>query len=184
MLNFPGPYTAEKDAWWRITASNGNAFNAYLIDGPNAGENESEDQRRQRTAELCALLNAGWEAKQKQVKDGTAQTARCPKCNHLNSIGNPRCTWCEEPLGTPESRIARDLGVPVEKLVEIATEEALKCPDGLLPDGETCPRCGGHRAPSGVDGGSWVHFVPGDDPIEETVNRATQQQRVDRTNHR
>lgn len=32
------------------------------------------------------------------------------------------------------------------------------CPNGLLPDGEICPRCGGPRAPSGVDGGSWVHF--------------------------
>jgi len=31
------------------------------------------------------------------------------------------------------------------------------CPDGLTPDGEVCPRCGKTRAPSGVDGGSWVH---------------------------
>lgn len=35
--------------------------------------------------------------------------------------------------------------------------EERHCPDGLLPDGETCPRCGGNRAPSGVDGGTWVH---------------------------
>lgn len=34
---------------------------------------------------------------------------------------------------------------------------AAKCQDALLPDGEVCPRCGGKRAPSGVDGGSWVH---------------------------
>lgn len=33
-----------------------------------------------------------------------------------------------------------------------------KCPDGLLPDGENCPRCGERRGPSGVDGGSWVHY--------------------------
>lgn len=33
-----------------------------------------------------------------------------------------------------------------------------RCPDALLPDGPTCPRCGGNRAPSGVDGGSWVHY--------------------------
>jgi hypothetical protein len=32
------------------------------------------------------------------------------------------------------------------------------CPDAQLPDGPTCPRCGGPRAPSGVGGGSWVHF--------------------------
>lgn len=32
-----------------------------------------------------------------------------------------------------------------------------RCPDALLPDGPVCPRCGGNRAPSGVDGGSWVH---------------------------
>jgi len=34
------------------------------------------------------------------------------------------------------------------------------CPDGALPDGETCPRCGERRCPSGVDGGSWVHCPP------------------------
>ncbi len=33
-----------------------------------------------------------------------------------------------------------------------------KCQDGLLPDGPVCPRCGGNRAPSGVDRGTWVHF--------------------------
>lgn len=32
------------------------------------------------------------------------------------------------------------------------------CPDGLLPDGEKCPRCGGRRGPSGVGGGTWVHY--------------------------
>lgn len=31
------------------------------------------------------------------------------------------------------------------------------CPDAQLPDGPTCPKCGGYRAPSGVGGGSWVH---------------------------
>lgn len=40
-----------------------------------------------------------------------------------------------------------------------AQEEQPKgCPDALLPDGPVCPRCGGPRAPSGVGGGSWVHF--------------------------
>jgi hypothetical protein len=38
--------------------------------------------------------------------------------------------------------------------------EKFICPDAQLPDGETCPRCGGNRAPSGVGGGSWVHFKP------------------------
>ena len=36
--------------------------------------------------------------------------------------------------------------------------EMEQCPNGLTPDGPVCPRCGGDRAPSGVDGGSWVHF--------------------------
>lgn len=36
--------------------------------------------------------------------------------------------------------------------------EDAPCPDGLLPDGEICPRCGGKRGPSGIDGGSWVHI--------------------------
>lgn len=40
-----------------------------------------------------------------------------------------------------------------------AQEEQPKgCPDALLPYGPVCPRCGGPRAPSGVGGGSWVHF--------------------------
>jgi len=33
-----------------------------------------------------------------------------------------------------------------------------KCPNGLTPDGPICPRCGKRRGPSGVDGGSWVHY--------------------------
>jgi hypothetical protein len=33
-----------------------------------------------------------------------------------------------------------------------------KCPDGLLPDGEVCPRCKGRRGPSGIGGGTWVHY--------------------------
>lgn len=32
------------------------------------------------------------------------------------------------------------------------------CPDGLTPDGPICPKCGGRRGPSGIDGGTWVHF--------------------------
>jgi len=36
-----------------------------------------------------------------------------------------------------------------------------KCEDGLTPDGPVCPRCGGPRGPSGVDGGSWVHTNKG-----------------------
>ena len=32
-----------------------------------------------------------------------------------------------------------------------------KCEDGLISDGDICPRCGGPRAPSGVGGGTWVH---------------------------
>jgi hypothetical protein len=27
------------------------------------------------------------------------------------------------------------------------------CPDGLLPDGEVCPKCGGDRLPSGLEKG-------------------------------
>ncbi len=34
----------------------------------------------------------------------------------------------------------------------------VECPNALLPDGPICPRCGERRGPSGVDGGSWVHY--------------------------
>jgi len=40
----------------------------------------------------------------------------------------------------------------------INVHKAAECPNALLPDGPVCPRCGGRRGPSGVDGGSWVHF--------------------------
>ena len=43
-------------------------------------------------------------------------------------------------------------------------ETAGACPDGLTPDGEVCPRCVGPRAPSGIDGGTWVHFPRGAAP--------------------
>lgn len=46
-------------------------------------------------------------------------------------------------------------GVPCECKAQKASAE---CPDDLTPGGPTCPRCGGPRAPSGVGGGSWVHF--------------------------
>jgi hypothetical protein len=47
---------------------------------------------------------------------------------------------------------------PVDAPREPAPAGRDTCPDAQLPDGPTCPRCGGPRAPSGVGGGSWVHF--------------------------
>jgi hypothetical protein len=41
------------------------------------------------------------------------------------------------------------------EILKHAKEET--CPDGLMPDGTTCPGCGCKRAPSGIGGGSWVH---------------------------
>ena len=47
----------------------------------------------------------------------------------------------------------------------MTAKEETSCPDGLLPDGETCPRCGQKRAPSGVNWGTWVHVrVPAPAP--------------------
>lgn len=43
-------------------------------------------------------------------------------------------------------------------VIDVSDVVVPRCPDALLPDGPTCPRCGGPRGPSGVDGGSWVHF--------------------------
>lgn len=54
--------------------------------------------------------------------------------------------------------IMRRRFTPAEPVQAPASEA---CPDGLLPDGPKCPRCGGNRAPSGVGGGTWVHFDPG-----------------------
>jgi len=40
---------------------------------------------------------------------------------------------------------------------ETVAQAVNDCQDGLLPDGDRCPNCGGFRAPSGIDGGTWVH---------------------------
>lgn len=47
-------------------------------------------------------------------------------------------------------------------LAELRTMQPdhVPCPNALLPDGPVCPRCGKDRAPSGIDGGSWVHTAP------------------------
>lgn len=45
------------------------------------------------------------------------------------------------------------------------------CPDGLTPDGAVCPRCGGARAPSGIGGGTWVHFPSPAPPEAKEANR-------------
>jgi hypothetical protein len=39
------------------------------------------------------------------------------------------------------------------------------CEDGLLPDGDICPKCGELRAPSGVGGGTWVHVGTAPDRV-------------------
>ena len=81
----------------------------------------------------------------------------------MEAIGN--LGWLAAQLTLPEIQIAteyiekliasRPKSPAVAKVVPIRKEE---CPDALTPDGDICPRCGGPRAPSGVDGGSWVHF--------------------------
>lgn len=54
----------------------------------------------------------------------------------------------EEPSISTES-----IGVKGE-----AKHPTLNCEDGQLPDGPVCPSCHGPRAPSGIGGGTWVHF--------------------------
>jgi hypothetical protein len=49
--------------------------------------------------------------------------------------------------------------------VEVSSPGGAKCPDGLAPDGELCPRCGRRRGPSGVGGGMWVHYPTEDDEV-------------------
>jgi hypothetical protein len=56
---------------------------------------------------------------------------------------------------TPAEVASADAPTPADE-----SNVPVRCPDGLSPEGETCPRCGGHRAPSGIDGGTWVHFTP------------------------
>lgn len=71
-----------------------------------------------------------------------------PKDSHDNAQGS-WVSWCDEDTGEDDPRafIASLLG----------SEPTHDCADGQLPDGPVCPACGKERAPSGVDGGSWVH---------------------------
>lgn len=63
--------------------------------------------------------------------------------------------WTNTPeKETRMSYVCRKLGY---KPKGIAAEKDI-CPDGLLPDGAVCPRCGKRRGASGVDRGTWVHY--------------------------
>lgn len=54
----------------------------------------------------------------------------------------------------------------------------MSCPDGLTPDGDTCPRCDGKRAPSGIDGGTWVHVHRERDPESASLALSTLRREV------
>jgi len=56
-----------------------------------------------------------------------------------------------------------------------------RCPDGLLPDGPVCPRCGGHRGPSGIDGGTWVHYTPAPNELARIARAARERSLDERT---
>lgn len=60
--------------------------------------------------------------------------------------------------------LVQRLAVPPSAPTRSNTPErsTIRCADGALPDGETCPQCGAPRAPSGIGGGTWVHF-----PVKE-----------------
>jgi hypothetical protein len=49
------------------------------------------------------------------------------------------------------------------------TSNTKHCPDGLLPDGEVCPRCGGRRGPSGIGGGTWVHYPTENEKVAQLI---------------
>ncbi len=111
--------------------------------------------------------------------------SRCPRCgevvgmlhaceplpDHLQPEGP------EIPTDRPPARAVRaEVTLPADvcrdcggTLVDVEGMRgcscAPRCPDGLLPDGESCPRCGGPRAPSGVGGGTWVHVADRGDEV-------------------
>lgn len=96
MSLFPGPYhTGGECRSHRVYASNGEWF-PVALDQVDIPLHEMSAANERTAAEIVALLNAGWEAKQR----------------------------AEKVAASPEQRIADDLGVPVAKLVKIATEAA------------------------------------------------------------
>lgn len=113
MSLFPGPYKNNEDDDFGIVASNSQIISII-------GEHTSSEEDRQIAVELCALLNAGWEAKQQEEREAAMDAVRAnPIDGPAVNLGPVIHKWDD----SPESRIARDLGVPVEELIAHATAE-------------------------------------------------------------
>lgn len=85
----------------------------------------------------------------------------------LDAIEQTRGPWLNAKPTLPGNRLVMESGA-------MRREQLEQCPDGLLPDGDKCPRCGGSRAPSGVGGGTWVHFSP--DPARRVPQPLTEKE--------
>lgn len=88
-----------------------------------------------------------------QAEPETAEE-ECPECKGAEFPGFKLGVPCVRCNGT------RFITVSDGASGQQSSRQTQKCPDGLTPDGPACPRCGGPRGPSGVDGGSWVHIQP------------------------
>jgi hypothetical protein len=120
---------------------------SWSIQGLSTGMFRLEGRRRD-TAFLAQLARAGLQDPSVQAPE--SQSAERPG---PTSIISPPPTL--EPAEDPMESALRKLGF----FTGIEKREQSKCPDGLLPDGPVCPRCGGNRGPSGVDGGTWIHYT-------------------------
>lgn len=72
----------------------------------------------------------------------------------LDNLGDPCCN------AHKQWDLCDDCWLKIETAIEtamvLAGSERRACQD--KSDGPDCPTCGGKRAPSGVDRGSWVHI--------------------------
>lgn len=106
----------------------------------------------------------------------------CPFCGHetpyFERMGTPRqscivvCGDCGARHESGDEGARNGASWNQRAALAQAERPSGKCPDGLLPDGPTCPRCGGKRGPSGVDGGTWVHYQQAEQPAAQRINDA------------
>lgn len=87
-----------------------------------------------------------------------------PDCKGWQPLPSQSPTACIHGDDPEQCISCRMLAKRPDKVPPVA-QSPTACPDALLPDGEICPRCGKLRAPSGVDGGSWVHVDTSADAV-------------------
>jgi len=120
----------------------------------SAVDNESPPgswAREMKARGIYSCEECGWTGRQPSVTDASSAVERNGRME-MDRTHLLICPSCHKLLHRRDAQhLAQVNGGAAPPVAE-------KCEDALLPDGPKCPRCGGRRGPSGIGGGSWVHF--------------------------